>query len=773
MAEKIACCGHDHTPEKPAQTGPHTHSHAHEGKHSACGHEHEHEHEHQENTSTAAAPAQSELPEDAQRLRFHIAQMDCPTEEALIRRSLSSLPDVLRLDFDLLNRILTVHHRQQNIADIHSKLNAVGMSGTQLDVGQPPATFSEKPSRRQYWEMALGGIAAFGAEVIAWISGKENSVTIGVLALFAILICGIPTLKKGWIALRHFTLNIHLLMTAAVAGAVAIGQWPEAAMVIFLFAVAEMIEAASLIHARNAISGLLEQAPETAQVQQADGSWQAVSTPDIAVGALVQCRPGDRIALDGFVESGLSSVNQAAITGESMPVEKQPGDVVYAGTLNQSGTLQIRVSAPANASMLARIAHSVQEAQSQRAPTQSFVDRFASVYTPLVFVLALLTAILPPLFLQQDWHESLYRALVLLVIACPCALVISTPVTVVSGLALAARHGIVVKGGLFLEQGKLLKTLAFDKTGTLTEGKPGVNLIRSVSGLREQEILRLAASLDAGSSHPLAVALTAACSENLSVVNNAQLYETQRGRGVSGEIDSQLYYLGNRAMLDALAVSAPGAGWQDLDAQVQTLEQQGNTVIFLCRQQQLLGLIAISDQVRASSQAAIAQLHELGVATIMLTGDNAATAQAIAAQTGISDVRSQLLPEDKLEVIRTLRAQGVTGMTGDGINDAPAIATAHIGFAMAAGSDTALETADVALMQNDLRKLPEFIRISRKTSQVLWQNIAFALAVKLIFFALALSGHASLWMAVFADTGTSLLVVLNGVRLSRYAGKDV
>ncbi|WP_423709365.1 heavy metal translocating P-type ATPase [Undibacterium sp. WLX3042] len=768
MADKIACCGHDHTPENSAEPAPHVHAHAHEGKQSVCGHD----------ACTATVPAtarepQPDLPNDVQRLRFHVAQMDCPTEEALIRRSLSELPDVLRLDFDLLNRILTIHHRQQNIADIHRKLNAVGMAGTQLDVGQPAATFSEKPSRRQYWKMALGGIAAFSAEVIAWISGKESSIIIGVLALFAILICGIPTLKKGWIALRHFTLNIHLLMTAAVAGAVAIGQWPEAAMVIFLFAVAEMIEAASLIHARNAISGLLEQAPETAQVQQADGSWQAVSTHAIAVGTLVQCRPGDRIALDGFVVSGLSSVNQAAITGESMPVEKQQGDIVYAGTLNQSGTLQIRVSAPANASMLARIAHSVQEAQSQRAPTQSFVDRFASIYTPLVFVLALLTAILPPLFLQQDWHDSLYRALVLLVIACPCALVISTPVTVVSGLALAARHGIVIKGGLFLEQGRLLKTLAFDKTGTLTEGKPGVNLIRSLSDLGEPEILRLAASLDAGSSHPLAVALTAACSENLSAVNNAQLYETQRGRGVSGEINGQLYYLGNRAMLDALSIATPTAGWQNLDAQIHTLEQQGNTVIFLCRQQNLLGLIAISDQVRESSQAAIAELHALGVTTLMLTGDNAATAQAIAAQTGISEVRSQLLPEDKLEAIRTLRAQGVTGMTGDGINDAPAIATAHIGFAMAAGSDTALETADVALMQNDLRKLPEFIRISRKTSQVLWQNISFALAVKLIFFALALSGHASLWMAVFADTGTSLLVVLNGVRLSRYAGKDV
>jgi len=770
MTQKTACCGHHN--ELPAQPleqkdqhdhagHDHPHLHQHQHKHShACSHDHTH--------AKVVASEKAVVPADAKRLRMHIADMDCPTEEALIRRSLTGMPHVLGLDFDLLNRILTVHHYQQDAAEIHAKLKDLGMSGTELAVGASGSA-PAAPSRGRYWRLAFGGIAAASAEITAWVTGSDTSATVALLALSAILACGIPTLKKGWIALRHFTLNIHLLMTAAVIGALAIGQWPEAAMVICLFAIAEMIEAASLLRARDAISGLLAQAPETALVQQVDTSWKPVATAEIAVGDLVQCRPGDRIALDGTIENGQSNVNQAAITGESFPVEKRLGDVVYAGTLNQTGAIQIRVSAAANSTMLARIAQSVQEAQSQRAPMQGFVDKFAAIYTPAVFTFALLMAIVPPLALHQSWHESLYRALVLLVIACPCALVISTPVTIVSGLALAARRGIVVKGGLFLEHGRKLRTLAFDKTGTLTEGKPRLTRTMSVSNATEAEILKLAASLDANSSHPLAHALIEACTEKLEQADDISLLEIGRGRGITGRIQNVQYQLGNRAMLDELAIALSDEKRQQLNQQVQELEKTGNTVIFLCANHRVLGLLAIADQVRASSKQAIAELHALGVATLMLTGDNDHTAQAIAAQTGITDVRSQLLPQDKLEAIKQLADQGVTGMTGDGINDAPALARAHIGFAMAAGSDTALETADVALMQNDLRKLPEFIRISHKTSAVLWQNIVFALAVKFVFFALALSGHASLWMAVFADTGTSLLVVLNGVRLLTYS----
>ena len=782
MTQDTTCCGHNHQEKN---DHGHEHSHKHEQKHehkhkhkhsNDHAHEHKHVHEHKHGHACSHDHGQDAVsntvkavvPTDAKRLRLHIADMDCPTEEALIRRTMTGMPNVLGLDFDLLNRILTVHHYQQDPAEIHTKLKALGMSGTELadgEIASAPAT----PSRGQYWKVAIGVVAAAAAEVAAWLTSSDTSVVVGLLALSAILACGIPTLKKGWIALRHFTLNIHLLMTAAVIGALAIGQWPEAAMVICLFAVAEMIEAASLLRARDAISGLLAHAPETALVQQVDASWQATPTCNVEVGALVQCRPGDRIALDGTIEAGQSHINQAAITGESSPVEKRIGDIVYAGSINQSGAIQIRVSAAANATMLARIAQSVQDAQSQRAPMQSFVDKFAAIYTPSVFMFALLMALVPPLVLNHSWHDSLYRALVLLVIACPCALVISTPVTVVSGLALAARRGIIVKGGLFLEHGRQLKTVAFDKTGTLTEGKPRLTKTVSLSSVSESEIVRLAASLDANSSHPLAHALIEACKESLFSASDISLSEVGRGRGINGIIGGVQYQLGNRALIEELHIVISKDQMSDLDQQVQELEKRGNTVIFLCANETLIGLLAIADQVRATSKQAIEELHALGVATLMLTGDNDHTAQAIAAQTGITDVRSQLLPQDKLEAVKQLADQGVTGMTGDGINDTPALARAHIGFAMAAGSDTALETADVALMQNDLRKLPEFIRISHKTSAILWQNIIFALAVKFVFFALALGGHASLWMAVFADTGTSLLVVLNGVRLLTYS----
>ena len=782
MTQDSSCCGHDHglvdhplapTHDHHHDGHAHHHGHSHEKKHEHHDH-HGHDHKHGHACShdhSHAAPSASEkavVPADAKRLRLHIADMDCPTEEALIRRTMTGMPHVLGLDFDLLNRILTVHHYQQEPAEIHAKLKALGMSGTELAEGEKAAA-PATPSKAQYWKVAVGVITAAAAEITAWVTGNDTSLPVALLAVTAILACGMPTLKKGWIALRHFTLNIHLLMTAAVMGALAIGQWPEAAMVICLFAVAEMIEAASLLRARDAISGLLAHAPETALVQQVDASWQAIPTNEVAVGALVQCRPGDRIALDGTIEAGQSHVNQAAITGESIPVEKRIGDIVYAGSLNQSGAIQIRVSAAANATMLARIAQSVQDAQSQRAPMQGFVDKFAAVYTPSVFLFAVLMALVPPLALHHSWHESLYRALVLLVIACPCALVISTPVTVVSGLALAARRGIVVKGGLFLEHGRQLKTLAFDKTGTLTEGKPRLTKTISLGNESEATLLQLAASLDANSSHPLAHALVEACTTGLLPASEITLVEQGRGRGISGTIDGIHYQLGNRALVEALAINISTDQQQLLDREVAALEKLGNTIIFLCSNQSLLGLLAIADQVRATSKQAIEELHALGISTLMLTGDNDHTAQAIAAQTGITDVRSQLLPQDKLDAVKQLADQGVTGMTGDGINDAPALARAHIGFAMAAGSDTALETADVALMQNDLRKLPEFIRISQKTSAILWQNIGFALVVKFIFFALALSGHASLWMAVFADTGTSLLVVLNGVRLLTYS----
>ncbi|MFZ6750178.1 heavy metal translocating P-type ATPase [Undibacterium sp. Ren11W] len=710
---------------------------------------------------------------DTQRLALKIQNMDCPTEEKLIRLSLKSVKEVLALDFDLLNRILTVHHTLSNTDIVFSKLNEIGMSALPLSDTQAISAENHAQasaiSRRQIVIMSFAALAAFSSELLVWRGAANDSLAVILLALIAVFAGGIPTLKKGWIALRHLSLNIYLLMTTAVIGAIAIGQWPEAAVVIVLFGIAEMIEATSLDRARNAIAGLMAHAPETANTLQADGQWQDKPVNEIILGQLIRARAGERIALDGLVDSGHSSVDQAAITGESMPVEKRVGDQVYAGTLNQSGTLQIRVGSLQGDTMLSRIARSVQQAQSQRAPTQSLVDQFAAYYTPIVFIIAILIAILPPILGSTSWHDSLYQALVLLVIACPCALVISTPVTVVCGLALAAKRGILIKGGLYLEQGKNLQLIALDKTGTLTEGKPRLTDVVTLAHLSQSEILRIAASLEAGSQHPVAHAILSSHAESGEKLMQVDHFSSITASGVNGEIEGLRYSLGNLRMFETLNLSLAPEALKIFREHLTQLEQQNKTVLILADTCQALALLAVADSLRASSQTAVRELQAMGINLVMLTGDNAQTAKAIAEQAGISEVRSQLLPEEKLAAITHFSETLCTGMVGDGINDAPALARAHIGFAMgAAGSDTALETADVALMQDDLRKLPEFIRISKQTARVLWQNISFAISIKILFFALTLSGHSSMWMAVFADTGTSLLVVLNGLRLLRY-----
>jgi Cd2+/Zn2+-exporting ATPase len=613
-----------------------------------------------------------------------------------------------------------------------------------------------------HWKLIVGGTLALAAEGVALAYGDHSAGVIA-LAVAAIGLAGLETYRKGLLALRRLNLNINALMTVAVTGAAILGQWPEAAMVMVLFAIAEMIEERSLDRARRAVEGLMAMAPQTATVR--DGTaWREVQASAIKVGALVRVRPGERIALDGQVSSGASAVDQAAITGESIPVDKAAGDSLFAGTLNRNGELQYRVTAPANDSTLARIIRAVQEAQATRAPTQRFVDAFARYYTPAVFAVAITTAALPPLVAGADWFTWVYRALVLLVIACPCALVLSTPISVVSGLTAAARRGILIKGGLYLEQGHRLKVLALDKTGTLTRGKPVVTDVVALHG-SEQEILRCATALSARSDHPVSKAIAAHSSEG-TVYPEVANFVALRGRGIEGVIGGVRYRLGNHRLLEESGACTP-----ELEDRLDALEQQGKTAVVLVRDRTAVGVFAIADAVRPESADAIAQLKRLGIRPVMLTGDNRHTAEAIAHQVGIDDVRSELLPEDKLKAIDALSAgRAVVGMVGDGINDAPALAKANIGFAMgAAGTDTAIETADVALMDDDPRKLAEFVRLSRATRAVLWQNITFALGIKVVFLALAIAGQATLWMAVFADMGGSLIVVFNGLRLLRKA----
>ena len=699
-----------------------------------------------------------------------IGGLDCPTEEGVIRGALAKLPGIGPLEFNLMRRTLCVTHEPNRLPHIIAAIRSVGFDPeiTSEESATSPSAVVRPPALTRWWLLGVSGGAAIAGEWMQWVSPEQRWVILA-LALLAISTGGLTTYKKGWIALRHGNLNMNALMSMAVTGAMLIGHWPEAAMVMVLFALAELIESKSLDRARNAIRGLMDLAPELATVQRSDGSWAEMDVKVVVVGSRVRVKPGERIALDGEVVLGQSTVNQAPITGESLPVEKIQGDQVFAGTINQASSFEYRVTAAASQSTLARIIHAVETAQGSRAPTQRFVDQFARLYTPIVFAVALGVALLPPLAFGAPWLIWLYKALVLLVIACPCALVISTPVSIVSGLAAAARHGILIKGGVYLEEGRKLHWLALDKTGTITHGKPAQTDF-AVWGDADPGVSRvLAVSLAARSDHPVSQAIAHAAQAERLTLREVDDFAALPGRGVRGRIGGTTCHLGNHRMVEELGACSP-----DLETRLASLEAQGKTVIMLVCAGAVQALFAVADTVKESSRRAIAELHELNVRTVMLTGDNPHTADAIARQVGVDRARSNLLPDDKVREVEALQSEtarrggGKVGMVGDGINDAPALAQADLGFAMgAAGTDTAIETADVALMDDDLGKLPRFVRLSRATAGVLKQNIALALAIKAAFLVMTFTGQATMWMAVFADMGASLLVVGNGLRLLR------
>lgn len=750
--------GHDHAGHDHAGHDHAGHDHAHDhGIPACCGHGHG------QPAAPAAAPPWQPGP-GQQVTRVRIGQMDCPTEETLIRKKLASLPEVHELDFNLMQRVLIVLHADGALDRIDAAIRSLGMTPEPL-AGDAPATPAGAAAPSRGWRLlAAGGVLAALSE-LAHFTGQPVYVA-AALALAAILACGLSTYRKGWIAVRNGNLNINALMSIAVTGAMLIGQWPEAAMVMFLFNVAELIEARALDRARHAVRGLLDLAPQTATARQPDGSWAEVPAARLRPGDLVRVRPGERIAADGTISEGQSAIDQSPITGESLPVEKGPDDDVYAGTVNASGSFDYRVTAAAGNTTLDRIIHAVEQAQGARAPTQRFIDRFSRIYTPAVVGLAVLVALAPPLLLGHAWLDSVYRALALLIIACPCALVISTPVSVVSGLTAAARRGILIKGGVYLEEGRKLRWLALDKTGTLTQGKPvqtDLELLHDASA-GGRPALRAAVSLAARSDHPVSRALAQADHALDAPLDEVNGFAALPGRGVQGEIGGERFQLGNRRLMRELGVSTP-----DIEARIDAYEAAGKTAIALADGQRVLLLAAVADTLKASSAAAVADLHRLGVRTLMLTGDNTRAAQAVAAQAGIDEARGDLLPQDKLDAVEAKLDPALrVGMVGDGINDAPALARADIGFAMgAAGTGTAIETADVALMDDDLRKIGTFVRLSRATHRILTQNIVLALGIKAVFLVLAMAGQATLWMAVFADVGASLLVVANGLRLLR------
>ncbi len=738
-------------------------------------HEHGHDHHHDHGGAACCAAPQAPHPrpraEDlagTTRQRYFIAGMDCPTEEGLLRRELQGQRGVVALEFDLINRLLDVHHRLPDDAPLRAAIQATGMKAEPVEAQAPPPAPPPAISAGLRWRMAVAGVAAIAAETLAFSGFDESGPLVIALAMVTMLLGGLPTLRKGWIALTRLTLNIHLLMSLAVIGAIVLGQWPEAAMVVWLFGLSEMMESLSLARARDAIRALTQLAPETASVQGADGRWTTVPAAQVAIGARVRVPPGERVPLDGRVESGRSSLNEAALTGEAMPVDKAAGDALLAGSVNGDGLLEMTVTADKGHTLLDRMAAAVQQAQSQRAPTQAFIDRFARVYTPAVVLVAVALAVVPPLLGFGSWGDWIYKGLVLLVIACPCALVISTPVTVVSGLASAARRGILIKGGLYLERARQLKTLAFDKTGTLTEGRPQLSAVQPLyPWVSADEALHLAARLDAGSAHPLAQAIVAAHAQRLGTALEAVDHlQNLPGLGVTAEVDGIGFALGNERLAELR-----GAVDDEARSAARTLQSQGHTLVWLMRGGQTLALLALSDTPRPEAAEVLRTLRERGLALTMLSGDQRASAVAMAGRLGMAEdaVRAPLLPQDKLDAIAAMsEAQGPVAMIGDGVNDAPALARADIAIAMgAAGSATALETADIALMQDDLRKLPELIGLSERVATVLKQNIVVALGLKAIVAALTLAGIGSLWLAVLADAGASLLVVLNGLRLLR------
>jgi Cd2+/Zn2+-exporting ATPase len=686
---------------------------------------------------------------------FDVAGLDCAAEAAAIERALRGVEGVCSVRASgATGKAVVVHTLAA--AELARAFSRAGFEAREALA--PPSPAARVAAARPLLALGLS-LAGLGA---SWL---RPAVAPAFYAA-AIALGGAPIARKGLRLARQGALDMNALMTLAVLGAMAIGEWAEGAATVVLFSLAQLLEARSLERARRAIGALLKLAPETALVQRAGGD-ERVPAAQVLVGERIGVGPGDRLPLDGILEQGGGELDESPLTGESRPVVKAKGDEVFAGSINGPGVLVVRVTRPASESMLARIIRRVEEAQASRAPSQGFVDRFARVYTPAVLALALALAALPPLVFGAEPAAAAYRALVLLVIACPCALVISTPVSIVSALTAASRRGVLVKGGAHLEMAGRLRSVAFDKTGTLTRGAPEVTDVVAAPGRSREEVLSLAAAVEARSRHPIALALLEAAERERIPLPGAGGVAARPGLGMQGRVDGREILVGSHRLFDERGLCD-----HCLDDQLERLESQGKTAVLVGQLSEgcgLIGVVAVADALRPEAASAVAALHREGIGVVLLTGDNARTADAIADLVGIEERRAGLLPEDKVARIRELGAAGgPVAMVGDGVNDAPALAAAAVGFAMAArGSDAALETADVALMTDDLRRVPELVRLGRRTARVIRANIALALAVKAAVLVLALLGHGSLWAAVAADMGASLAVIGNGLRLLR------
>lgn len=693
---------------------------------------------------------------------YRLQNLSCASCAAKFEKNVKAIPEVQDAQVNFgASKITVIGNIDVNQIEEAGAFDGIKVSQSTVRTIEKSTPFYRKT------ENILAGISLLFV-VLGYVFGAMRSetepLTIGMF-IIAILVGGIGIFKTGFRNLARFEFDMKTLMTIAVIGAAIIGEWEEAAVVVFLFAVSEALEAYSMDKARQSIRQLMDIAPPTATIKRAHGEHfheMELPTEEIEIGDILIVKPGQKIAMDGIVVSGLSAVNQAAITGESIPVSKTVDDEVFAGTLNEEGALEVRVTKRVEDTTIAKIIHLVEEAQAEKAPSQQFVDRFAKYYTPAIMIVALLVAVIPPLFIG-DWQHWIYQGLAVLVVGCPCALVVSTPVAIVTAIGNAARQGVLIKGGIHLEQLGHIEAIAFDKTGTLTKGQPAVTDIFTSQEISEDYVLQLVAAVEKQSQHPLAKAILQSLHEKSLTELIPTDFQSVTGKGAYATVDGQTIYVGSLKWIATLTTVD-----EMIEEQVKKLQQQGKTVVAAVSNDKFIGIIGIADQLRPESKNVLNKLNGLKVKhKVMLTGDAEPTAQAIATSLNMTDVRASLLPAEKLMAIKDLRAQfGAVAMVGDGVNDAPALASANVGIAMGgAGTDAALETADIALMGDDLTKLPYTIGLSRKTLRIIKENIIFALALKLVALLLVIPGWLTLWIAIFADMGATLLVVFNSLRL--------
>lgn len=695
---------------------------------------------------------------------YRVEGLSCPDCSAKFEKNVKELPEVTdaKVSFSVgkISVVGDVSIEEIEKAGAFEKLRIIDESVVK--------TNNEDIKRNKIienWPLIVSLILIISAFIYQSFYGETAPVTIG-LYVTAILIGGFSLFKEGITDLLKLNFSMQALMTIAIIGASIIGQWSEGSIVVILFAVSEALEKFSMDKARQSIRSLMDIAPKEALVIR-DGVEELIHVNEIKVNDIMIIKPGQKIAMDGVIVTGRSSVNQAAITGESVPIEKKVDDEVFAGTLNEEGLLEVKVTKLVTDSTIAKIIHLVEEAQDERAPAQAFVDKFAKYYTPAIMLIALLLVVIPPLFFNGDWNTWLYQGLSLLVVGCPCSLVISTPVSIVSAISNAAKNGVLIKGGIYLEEVGGLQAIAFDKTGTLTEGEPVVTDYISVNTSKESDNFMKIAALESYSQHPLASAILKELShKKLSIDHiNIDNFTSITGKGVQADIDGVTYLIGSSKLFNTELNQS-----ESLKAQYELLQKEGKTAMIFGTSTEILAIIAVADKLRETSQSVITQLHQAGIKyTIMLTGDNQHTAQAIGQEVGVTDIKGDLMPQDKLDYIKSLKNDYLkVAMIGDGVNDAPALAAASVGISMGGtGTDTALETADIALMGDDLEKLPFLIRLSRKTLSIIKQNITLSLVLKLLVLLLIIPGWLTLWLAIVADMGATIFVTLNGLRLMK------